>query len=929
MRASQATGNSTDAYKHFLLYDLHMKALGFEPIGPVPPEIGRRIEGDERPELYKFKAHRGDLYALNDQKAKEPPAKALEPVEKSELKKGDVVQFPGNPKPVHRYHAMPRYEVDENDQVSLVQDKAMYNRAAAGSVPDFQEPKLAARAIASGRPGTHNTYDYSHLLTPDAQQNGYSLMVNHTPGHFDNYIHAEILHGGKRVGTGSAYPSSEPSVQPFVIESSQHYPVVEANLEAMRGAIKNHQNWVKFAKSELEKAERTCQWRLGERRCKNSGSRKVGDRWFCHHHENHWANKIDQPKLRKSLEDLFKAITPEDLERLPPETQVLWDLYHELGGSATEHTAENPASKLRGFKPGLGTGSALTTGTCNYCGIPSRVFSLQLFDGPVSKGKGICQKCLNAWYNGEKSTNKAIENNRARTGRPEKTLKQMIHHNDEEISDETMAQTPVGKALKELHTLFPELRKGWPKNDKENKENYENNAVLQDLLQEQGREVELPARPQWDPSQGNYSPFDEHLRRAGFNHLLPAKGGPLALQSRIAELTQRGAPPEHIHQLKQVHRMWLKGGFAGSDGGQTTDSALADVDHETTEAKWYADNAKATRAGKRGVSSIPTGRKKKQYPPHAREAAVPKYQQWEEENKRINESSGDVENWLASEHGSLSLDSPDDRQSLVEGIVSRYNNSHNVTPEAAHRFVSQHDGRALDDPQDRSAVAGSLHEWLGGIRTSEQAKTPVQKALDQLHALFPELKKADPAALPLTPPPVQKPALHNSVDGFMGGLKALPKGSPERGRFITQHMNHAPFLAALKTHPQGQQIHTMLTQHLNSRANAGFKAGAAKVVAKSENPYSVFDYETWKWVPATPEIIADIKKADRERYPEPLPEVGNRDVQYIEHNGRRLVVLPDYRLTEVSEELKKYIRQKGGEESRPAERLGTHTEKED
>jgi len=78
------------------------------------------------------------------------------------------------------------------------------------------------------------------------------------------------------------------------------------------------------------------------------------------------------------------------------------------------------------------------------------------------------------------------------------------------------------------------------------------------------------------------------------------------------------------------------------------------------------------------------------------------------------------------------------------------------------------------------------------------------------------------------------PELHGSVDGFMGGLKALPKEGPARGMFITRHMNHAPFLTALGSHPQGTQIKGMLNAHLNSRANAGFKGGTTKILAKTE-----------------------------------------------------------------------------------------------
>ena len=91
-----------------------------------------------------------------------------------------------------------------------------------------------------------------------------------------------------------------------------------------------------------------------------------------------------------------------------------------------------------------------------------------------------------------------------------------------------------------------------------------------------------------------------------------------------------------------------------------------------------------------------------------------------------------------------------------------------------------------------------------------------------------ELAKGD-SVNPLTP---TEP---HPVETFLHGLKALPKGSPERGKFITQHMNHAPFISSLSNHPQGKQIHAMLTTHLNSAANAGPKAfGGAKVMVKSE-----------------------------------------------------------------------------------------------
>lgn len=98
------------------------------------------------------------------------------------------------------------------------------------------------------------------------------------------------------------------------------------------------------------------------------------------------------------------------------------------------------------------------------------------------------------------------------------------------------------------------------------------------------------------------------------------------------------------------------------------------------------------------------------------------------------------------------------------------------------------------------------------------------ETLDQLITKFKEYKEELTKSLPF----------HDTVDGFMTGLKTLPKGSPERGKFITSHMNHGPFLNALNTHPQGKQMHAMLTGHLNSAANAGFKPGKTQVMAKSD-----------------------------------------------------------------------------------------------
>lgn len=84
----------------------------------------------------------------------------------------------------------------------------------------------------------------------------------------------------------------------------------------------------------------------------------------------------------------------------------------------------------------------------------------------------------------------------------------------------------------------------------------------------------------------------------------------------------------------------------------------------------------------------------------------------------------------------------------------------------------------------------------------------------------PTQKSEAPLVSPLAP------AMHATVEGFLTQLKNLPKVGPERGKLITSHMNHGPFLSALQTHPQGKQVHAMLTQFLNSKANAGIGVGA-------------------------------------------------------------------------------------------------------
>lgn len=80
--------------------------------------------------------------------------------------------------------------------------------------------------------------------------------------------------------------------------------------------------------------------------------------------------------------------------------------------------------------------------------------------------------------------------------------------------------------------------------------------------------------------------------------------------------------------------------------------------------------------------------------------------------------------------------------------------------------------------------------------------------------------------------------LHNTLEGFLTALKALPKEGGARGQFITQHMNHGPFLKVLEAHPQGADVSAKLNAALNSRANAGFKPGQAKIAVGADTASS-------------------------------------------------------------------------------------------
>lgn len=74
MKTAHASGAMEAARKHGLMYNLHSKALGHEPVGPAHPGVVDHM--NKKPtKLYGFKAHRGDLFALHGEK--KPDAEAV------------------------------------------------------------------------------------------------------------------------------------------------------------------------------------------------------------------------------------------------------------------------------------------------------------------------------------------------------------------------------------------------------------------------------------------------------------------------------------------------------------------------------------------------------------------------------------------------------------------------------------------------------------------------------------------------------------------------------------------------------------------------------------------------------------------------------------------------------------------------------------
>lgn len=187
MKAASAAGDSEAARKHSLMYELHSKALGHEPVGPAHPAVAAHLK-DNPAKVYRFKPHHGDVFAIQGRGGEEETGPKLDKAEvlhalhgvlSEVLKKGDVVEFP-----------------KKNPHVS----------------------------------------PYTHRIWPHYQQAGYTLDVRHDPE--AKRLHADLRFKGAHAGTVSAAYQHPGRVGPVEgvpgDELSQDHPLYEIMGHALR-----------------------------------------------------------------------------------------------------------------------------------------------------------------------------------------------------------------------------------------------------------------------------------------------------------------------------------------------------------------------------------------------------------------------------------------------------------------------------------------------------------------------------------------------------------------------------------------------------------------------------------------------------------------------------------------------------------------------
>lgn len=334
MKAAMATANPEDARKHYAMYDLHMKALGKESVGAVPPEIEKRMLEEGGKPVYKFKAHKGDLYALEGhteepKKEEAPIAKAEKDCEEYEAEDGDECDSCGEklkggqkiymPKSGlrNKYCSKPCANGEGRGKVGAFVDGVMKK----GDVVEFPGEKKKPSKPGKCPKCTRGCANPNHGKTrcePD-QGPGHAFQECDNCGGTgtgpDNRPSAEVIPIKKAEKRGEkakvrSITSAKPGYRykPGKLDcmscahtfQPKHPDDSDSQFDCPKcGSSETYDSEEKAEMEPIAKGEaKQCAWKLGERRCKRLVSEK-----YCHDHVDHWANKI------KSREDAKEAAT--------------------------------------------------------------------------------------------------------------------------------------------------------------------------------------------------------------------------------------------------------------------------------------------------------------------------------------------------------------------------------------------------------------------------------------------------------------------------------------------------------------------------------------------------------------------------------------------------------------------------------------------
>lgn len=279
-KAAQGAGHLEEAKKHSAMWEVHCQALGLDPMEPPSAEIMSRLNSPDREKVVKFKAHKGDYFALTDKKPAEgekiekaegrcgwqlgerrcknygskrvngrvfchqheASGHKIAPMKKSVaerlerihtlaeyvLSKGDVVELPKATETTPTKTKKPGQLVDMR---ATFQAKRTYDLANSPAPP-------VGKVTVPGIGTAHNTYDYSYMLPPAMQQAGTTLTIKHKPGHFDDGMLASLHDGEKEISKDFAYPSNPKSMNPHISQ-----------------ALEAHSKWIQYHRAKARSGE--------------------------------------------------------------------------------------------------------------------------------------------------------------------------------------------------------------------------------------------------------------------------------------------------------------------------------------------------------------------------------------------------------------------------------------------------------------------------------------------------------------------------------------------------------------------------------------------------------------------------------------------------------------------------------------------------